>query len=71
MTVLIDKRTDAEVFEQLRHEAEVRNALNPKRLTEDELARAIRSHLLVSNGRFLTQVKTDAPLSLTGQWHGE
>lgn len=55
-----DKRTDAETFDQIRQ----------KHVTKDEgrMAAEIRATLEARKGGLLTKVKTDAPLTLTGQW---
>lgn len=63
MTYVRDTRSDAELNRL--HERDTWRAGS-----EEELALKIRQHLQAT-GRPLTQVKTDAPLSLTGQWGGE
>lgn len=57
---LNDKRTDEEVFRQLEKEAR----------SVDLMAEQIRDCLEQKKGGKLSQVKTDAPLSLSGQWGG-
>ena len=61
MLHLQDTRSDEEVFRVLQERA--RNV--------DTMAAEARAHLEARNGKPLTKVKTDAPLSLTGQWGGE
>lgn len=60
MTYTRDTRTDAEVFLHLQREA------NAKR-DVDEMARDARRFLTEQNGYPPLKVKTDAPLTLTGQ----
>lgn len=59
-----DNRTDAEVFRQLQREAGIDPEL-------DEMAALARKHLTARKGAPLTQIETDAPLTLTGQWGGD
>lgn len=60
-----DGRTDGEVFDQ------VKKAYDAKfKQDETGMAATMREHLTQVKGSPLTQVKTDAPLSLTGQWGG-
>jgi len=41
-------------------------------MTEDQIAAEIRDHLIRKNGgQAPIRVKTDAPLSVTGQWSNE
>jgi hypothetical protein len=64
MSYIRDTRSDEEVFRQLQREAEAQR-------DENAMAAEIRHHLTEKNGHPPLQVKTDAPLSLTGQWGGE
>lgn len=61
--MIIDKRTDAEVFDAML-------VKRTKELDENQMAVEIRAYLCVKNGRAPTRVDTDAPLTLTGQWAG-